>query len=297
MNLQKCYLKSTKNTDYKMDTILELYKPLYLESQTYIGKTWKLKKDCKYYTNRKLIDTEIVADFDKLNDFYVDYIKICSILEEIKLKFWVYQSGLQGLHVHFFTKFTDKLQKKIILELLEQKVGYSIDKNPTNAGVIRAEGSVHPTKKFKKVLLYTNVHPKAYLSTLFYFNTLDTITIKKLFRIKPQEVVRDDIDNPKTIQIMLKHKFIDGHKRIMFCLVSYYKNKLSDEDIYTKIKDWVRYQDTFIPDIQIKASIKSSKGSVRDSYRIKLLQELGFMYEDLVTKVEVQKVTGVIEGF
>lgn len=267
-----------------MDKILEIYKPLYLNSSSYFSKDWRPKQECDVFSNRKLCEEEIVLDFDKLSNIWTDLSNICTYFNKKGFKYWVYQSGEQGLHLHLFIdKAKNKHQKTKFIEIIQQQLGIEIDVGPVKRGWIRAEDSSHPTKGFKKVLLYTNVHKLAYLSRDFYINYIFGHNANKVFNSgfsgTPRHI-SEDLVAPFTIDQMLYTKFNDGVKRVLFCLVSFWKSKkLSDDDIFDKTKNWVDYQDAKVLDSHIKATIKSSSGLVRDKYRQKLLEELGIEYK------------------
>lgn len=284
-----------------MDKILSILKPKYLNSANYYSSDWRYKEDCEVFSNRKLCAEEIVCDFDKLPNFWYDFTRIMGFFNKHNFLFWAYRSGTQGLHFHFFVnKLSNKYQKRRLLEIIEQKIGIPIDKGPVMREWIRAEGSLHPTKGFKKELLYTNVNESAYLGRDFYTNYLNGNLAQKVFSVSTTGVPRrlkKDLENPKSIQFMEETIFQDGHKRIMFCLVSFYKKKLGRTELYNKIKDWCKYQSCFIPDSQILGSIRSSKGTVRENFRQKLLQELGFDSKNFETKVNVPIAKGSYEGF
>ena len=267
-----------------MDKILEIHKPLYLNSKDYFSKDWRPKQECSVYSNRKLCEEEIVFDFDKLTSIWSDCSKICSYFNQKGFKFWLYQSGEQGLHLHLFINgIKNKHQKAKFIEIISKQLELEIDVGPNKRGWIRAEGSLHPTKGFKKVLLYTNVHTMAYICRDFYMNYIFGHNAQKVFNQgfsgTPRHIP-DDLVAPYTIDQMLYTKFNDGIKRVLFCLVSFWKSKkLSDEVIFNKSKNWVEYQGANILDSHIKATIKSSSGLVRDGYRQKLLEELGVDYK------------------
>jgi len=262
-----------------MNRILERYEPLYLNSLGYFSKDWRIKSECKVFSNRKLLKDEIVADFDKLKDVWLDLKQIIKFFESKSFKFWVYQSGTHGLHVHFFVnKVHTKHQKAALLEILSKQSGYDIDKGPVKRGWIRAEGSLHPTKGFKKTLLYANIHAGAYICRDFYMNYIFGQESNKVFNsgFSGAHNPKPDIGSPLSIEVMLDNKFNDGVKRVLFCLVSFWKSKKIDDDkIFNKAKSWLDFQKSNVLESHIWATIKSSSGLVREGYRVKLLNELG----------------------
>lgn len=267
-----------------MDKILKKNNILYLESQTYAGTKWKPKEDCEFFTNRFLMKNEIVLDFDNIVNFYVIYGIIIDFFTKNNFLFWLYRSSKTGIHVHMFVnKVENRFQKKKLIEIIEKKIDLEIDKNPVMSGRVRAEDSIHPTKKTVKKLLYTNVSDIAYIHRDFYTNHLSDSLLQKVLSMSTTGVpkqLKKDYKHPFTIQFMENNKFIDGHKRIMFCLVSFYKDSGDSKDvIYSKIKKWCCYQNNIIPDVQILGSINSSTGTVRNNYRIALLKELGYHKE------------------
>lgn len=276
-----------------MNKILEVNKVLYLESKDYSGKSWKVKSECKYFSNRKVMPNELPLDFDDLKDFWGSYAKISKYFINKGYLFWIYQSGISGIHLHFFAyDITNKYQKKELILMIEKDLGIKIDYAPAYKGWIRAEDSVHPVKKFKKILLFTNVHPVAYLDKRFYFNRLSVSITKKLSKMSFSEPTIDNIpvekDKPRSIKFMQNNTFANGRKRILFCLISWWKSRgLSDAQVFSKSKDWINRQNYFISDLSIKASINSSNGTVRDKYRLELLEELGFSVESLTVKMDL----------
>jgi len=266
-----------------MKEILNNLKPLYLNSSDYSGKDWKLKEDCSVFSNRKLCKYEIVVDFDNVS--HDQKTQILTWFIKHNFLFVIYTSSETGLHLHFFSKYKNKFHKRKLLELIEQDLKIPIDSGPVMRGWIRAEDSVHPVKKTIKTLLYTNISKLAYLSPLFYTNELSYSTHKKVLS---QSILGDEIilspetETPKSIRYMLSHKFTDGRSRIIFCLMSYWKDKgLDNNKIFENTKEWLRKQNYYIQDHKIWASIYSNKARVRDNYRLNLLNELGV---DIKTK-------------
>ena len=258
-----------------MDEILRLLKPLYLNSTEYASKDWRLRKDCtiEFPVQRKLCVHEIVADFDDITDSDKDIIMAWFRLKDFKHA--VYNSGA-GLHVHFFTNITSKFQKVGLLEIIEKKIGYKIDKNPTKSGHIRAEYSFHPIKKYQKTLIYTN------LNVFFYQNQLDVQLTENLLKYEPKEVsMKQEIGTRRCMNYILSNCFANGRKRLMFAVVSHYKAlKYSDDDIFTLTKNWCKRQPNFeISDSNIWSSVHTSNGLCKCSYRHQLLQELGHPIE------------------
>lgn len=275
-----------------MDRILEKEGVLYLNSKDYFSSDWRLKKDCEVYSNRRLTKEEIVLDFDKLKDFILDKCKIIEFFATRNFKFWLYQSSNTGLHLHFFAKnVKNKYHKKRLIEIIEKKINLEIDKGPVMRNWIRADMTPHPRKGYYKHLIYTNVSESDCIHRLFYVNELDYSTRQKVFSVSTTGVpkgLKKDLDNPKTIQIMETRKFIDGRKQILFCLASFYKKKLGSTKTYEKLREWCDFQSYNIPDSHLRATIKSSRGIVRESFRSKLLQSLG-INEDFVAKAETVK--------
>jgi hypothetical protein len=269
-----------------MQQILEELNPLYLNSKDYQGKDWRPKHECRYYVNRKLCLKEIVADYDGI-DIDIKQ-KIINWYKDSGFKFAAYSSSDSGLHIHFFTQLVNKYHKKQFLAYIQKKSGFKVDDGPIMRGWIRAEDSIHPRKGCKKELIYSNLRP------FFYTNELDDSIIQKVISQPTQELdiskIKPEKNKPRSIKLMENNVFANGRKRIMFCLISWYvSQKKTNDEVYALITEWMSKQpNCYIPNSMIYGSIHSSKGAVRDSYRIKLLKELGFAIKQDAIKPEIK---------
>jgi len=161
---------------------LDNYEPLEIRIEDYINKWTPFKdlsiidfSDKKDIIHRSIMPSEIIIDLDKPNieDNKQLLLTYCQLLEDNKIKYYVYYSGGKGFHIHFYFndyfKFFSDLQKKQVLslEINERftliKKGilefFKIDLNNIDLQIIeiprkliRAEGSKHPNGYFKTFL-------------------------------------------------------------------------------------------------------------------------------------------------
>jgi len=161
---------------------LDNYEDLEIRIETVIDK-WTPFKELSstefIYKNdiihRSIMPSEIIIDLDKPNieDNKQLLLTYCQLLEDNKIKYYVYYSGGKGFHIHFYFndyfKFFSDLQKKQVLslEINERftliKKGIleflKIDLNNIDLQIIeiprkliRAEGSKHHKGYFKSFL-------------------------------------------------------------------------------------------------------------------------------------------------
>lgn len=264
-------------TNTYKDSLLEiiLSDTLYLNSRVYASKDWRLKKDCLVFSNRQMHSNEITLDFDSVSS--EDSTKILLFFIKRKFKFWMYRSGVKGVHVTFFTSHTDRNKKLFIARRIQSKLSIDIDLAPLSKQVIRAEGSKHPIKGYIKELMYSNVESN--ISTLFYYNYLSVNLNKKVLAVplySPENLkLKKESFEPLSIKHIKTTKFDDGHKRLVFVLASWWKSRDdSNEVIFGKIKSWLEFQEYWLSDGYLMSTIQTSTGMIRDNYRLKLLTNI-----------------------
>ena len=271
-----------KTVEESEELLQELNKEpsLYNDSKVYNEQNWKHLPDCtlKFPIQRKLGKYECVFDLDDVSEWNIQMIP--KWLKEIGFKFIAWQSGTNGLHIHFWINLANKEAKKATVMLMakniETKFGIKNDSAPMGHGHIRTEFSIHPTKGYKKTHIMTNLTP------LFYVNELSFKMKKKVANIcsyEPQSTnnsMSKDGKTPKCIRYMLSNTFSDGRERIIFSLISWFKaSGLDNFDILVKIKEWCEKQNYIISDNVINSKINSSQGRVGCRFRHQLLEDLG----------------------
>ncbi len=234
-----------------------------------------------YPIQRKILKHECVLDFDNVTDLQVTM--IVQYFQQSEMKFNAWRSSNTGLHIHFFANVYGKYQKimlaKIVASRIEELYGVKNDIQPMHHGFVRCEYSVHPQKNIQKVPVWCGINP------LFPINTFPTEILQKINKNAPKldENGRPIVENapkslenpPKCVRYILSNRFIDGRKRLLFVLTSWYKNLLPDEEIFQILKDWARRQELSISDYKIRTTIKSTNGTAGCTYRHMVLEELG----------------------
>jgi len=255
--------------------------PIFNNSTIYQEQKW-LPLDCcdvEFPVQRKLTNFECVFDIDHVSE--MDMIMIPRWLNDIGFKFIAWASGPEGLHIHFWTDIQGKEAKKnvtsIMAKNIEEKFGVLNDLGPMGHGHIRAEFSMHPIKGYKKTFIMSNISP------LFYKNELSTSMRKKVSELSSSDLIlttnSSEVNgkSPKCIRYMLSHQFSDGRERIVFSLVSWWKDSgLTDDEIFDNTIDWCNKQNYTMSPSMIKAKIRSSGGKVGCRYRHNLLEEIGY---------------------
>lgn len=267
--------------------LINYFAPEFLDSTSYFSSSWKTRAECKheYPIQRRLCNGETVADFDKVKK--ADKAWIYQWFFERDFRFAFFNSSDNGCHVHFFTKVHGKYRKQGLLKIIEQSINkdrknqdleeLKIDDGPVMRNWIRSEDSMHPKKGTRKILLWSNI------SHFFYINELSDTIMEKVQRISLSgpdlSKIPKETGVPQSIRYMQSNSFADGRNRIMFCLVSWYKSQgFNNDEIYQKIQEWVHRQSScYISPTKIHGCIYSSTGLVRETYRKKLLDELGIV--------------------
>lgn len=258
---------------------------IYNDSTKYNHQNWTTLEYCQsdFPVQRKLTKFECVFDLDDVSEWNIQTIP--RWLKEIGFKFIAWQSGPNGLHIHFWTDLSGKEAKKKITRLmaknLEDKFGIKNDLGPMGHEHIRTEFSYHPVKGYQKTFIMSNISP------LYSKNELSD-EMKKKVADKTISLPTTNYNNgirdgktPKCIRYILSNKFADGRERLIFTLVSWYKGSgLDDDQILTKIEEWCQSQDYYMSKNNILAKIRSSAGRVGCRYRHELLEELGHNIKD-----------------
>ena len=253
------------------------------DAEVYESSNWVPYTQCqtKYPIQRKLLPTECVMDFDKVTDIQVTL--ITNYLKSTGIKFNAWKSSNTGMHVHFFCNVTNKYEKielvHIVSSRVEELFGVKNDINPMRQEFIRCEYSYHPKKGTQKLPLYLGINP------LFYVNSFPheimSIVAKNVPKLDEngRPIIKNlpkSLENPpKCVRYILSNRFTDGRKRLLFALAGWYKNLIPDEEILKLLKEWAQKQDMNISDYKIRATIRSTNGTVGCRYRHLLLEELG----------------------
>ena len=254
--------------------------PTFKNSLQYYSTDWTTLDFCEveFPVQRRLTKYECVFDLDDVSQWNIHMIP--KWLNSTGFKFIAWQSGPSGLHIHFWTNVAGKEEKKLVTQLLAEKIedkfGIKNDIAPMGHGHIRAEFSFHPIKGYRKTFRLANISP------LFPKNDLSPEIMKKvdnISRFTPQSTSFNapiDGKTPKCIRYMTSNQFSDGRERIIFSLISWWKGAgLSDDAIFNKLFDWCNSQNYHIGAGQLKSKIRSSQGRVGCRYRHQLLEDLG----------------------
>lgn len=259
----------------KWEQVIASKNPKYLNSLTYVSKDWRFRKELTVDTpvQREILPNEIVADFDNISEENAK--KVFSYFLKSNYLFAYFKSSDTGMHIHFFCNVRNKHNKFGVLKLIEEDINIKdvkIDAQVVKRGIIRAENSIHPEKKTKKTLVYSNV------SLFNYINELPVEMLIKSSNFRPQVVTRHTSDEtPKCVKFILSNTFSDGRQRLVFLLSSWYKGQgLNESEVFTKVKEWTDRQNYNLSDYVIKSTIQSSQGCMTCSGRHELLSELGF---------------------
>jgi hypothetical protein len=254
--------------------------PQFKNSLTYASADWRDFEalSVTWPVHRKLTVHECVFDLD-----HVSQAQMSAIPEWLKaqgLKFIAWKSGPEGMHIHFWTKFTGKEIKKALVNIMakpiENMFGVVNDALPMGHGHIRTEFAWHPTKGYQKILLMDTV------SELFPFNDIPEHIKDKVKHVCELPITptgktgSKDGKMPTCIKYILSHQFADGRNRLLFVVVSWFKGSgLSDDEIYTRAHEWAKRQGGRLYPQFIWSTIRSSNGTVGCNYRHALLEELG----------------------
>lgn len=254
------------------------YQPLYKNSLQYESADWRAFKDLtvKEPVQRKLTPTECVMDLDHVSE--MDMVIIPNWLKSTGMKFIAWQSGPNGMHIHFWANVYGKEAKKQLTDFfaskLEEKFGVKNDLLPMGHGHIRAENSIHPEKGYRKEMLMLNIN------VVDPINHIPPQITEKLINVSVNiPTGNNTIRNgkvPKCIRYMLSHQFSDGRERMLFAIASWYKaNEYTDDENMQECLEWCKRQNYMISPHKIKATINSSTGKVGCRYRHNLLEDIG----------------------
>lgn len=253
--------------------------PPFKNSNIYESSDWRDWRDLTTFpVQRELTRRECVFDLDDVTSLHMTLIP--NYLKETGLKFIAWQSGPNGMHIHFWTQIVGKQSKKALVKYmaskLEEMFGIKNDLGPMGQGIIRCEESKHPNKGYQKTHLMTNLSP------LFPINEIPPSVLEKVSdleptegQMKPRNTVRDG-KIPTCMKYILSHQFSDGRKRLLFIVVSWWKgNGNSEQEIFKLCREWAIKQNWSISNRTIWSTIKSTNGKVGCTYRHTLLEELG----------------------
>lgn len=235
----------------------------------------------EFPVQRKLLKNECVLDFDDVYDASAEI--ILNYLRSTGLKFNAWRSSDTGVHIHFFANVSGKYHKIQLVEIVASRLyelfGVKNDINPMRHEIIRCEYSMHPQKKRKKLPMWCGINP-VFPDNIFPQEILNTIEKN----VPPLDengypIVKNapkSLDNPpKCIKYIMTNRFVDGRKRLLFVLASWFKNLVPDEEILEILKEWSTKQGMSIPTYKIRTTIKSTNGTAGCKYRHYVLEELG----------------------
>lgn len=253
---------------------------LYKNSYSYNSPDWR---EFGHLTvanpvQRKLAPNECVLDFDGIDDMTAQLLP--QYLTDKGFRHITWRSSSTGIHVHFFTQFTDKDTKKAIVQMiakpLEERFGLINDAMPMGHGHIRCEWGFHPEKSEQKKFVTANI------GALFYQNHINPNDIPKVRRFgstsAPSGVRLGQVKGkiPTCMKYILSTKLEDGKKRLLFAVVSWYKaTGGTQEEVETLVRDWVALQGAQWNQRQFQATWNSCSATVGCRFRHQILEELG----------------------
>ena len=273
-----CMDKTLEQTREKLFEI-DNEEPKFKNYCSYIGKDWRKAADCTVYpAQRRLTRRECVFDFDNISALQM--LSICQWMKSSDFKFEAWMSSPKGIHVHFWTDITGLNRKKILTEVMSEKIKELFkvenDIGPMSQNMIRTEGANHPTKGHKKILFMSN------LSTLFPINDINSSVREKVQSLglisAPNEVSNSGLSHGRCrtcMKTILDGTFTDCRKRLMFTVASHYiAVGLDKKEAAEKTWEWAKRQGG-IHYNDVYASVHSSSGKVGCYTRHKLLEEVG----------------------
>lgn len=254
--------------------------PLFKDSEQYDSKRWVQRQECvtERPIQRMLSEHECVLDYD--NTSLPQQQELLDWLDEIEFKYEAWMSSPTGLHIHFFTPLTGRDKKMAMVSYVSQKIYEKFlmmnDENPMSQGFIRAEHSIHPKKRFEKILL------RAKIPRLFPMNELTPTVMQKVFEMSstgaPMSISNSGLKGNKCrtcMNYILSNKFSDCRKRLMFTVASHFvAQKLPKSECLHLTWQWAKQQGG-ITYSEVYASVNSSSGRVGCNMRHKLLEEAG----------------------
>lgn len=239
--------------------------------------------------HRQVFPDEVVIDLDTedMNDYEIATHKVAGRLQEYKITYSLWDTGGKTGY-HFHTTFPELKKydhldrvylKKEILKWLTRYVPETVKVDAQLCGnhLVRAEYGYYektPTKEKYKLPIESKDYGK---------NLIPQFMLDKLKKQKEErKIIKKELKNFKgefpCIKYFESEDFVgkkDGRKRALFIIASYYKNKLSDLELFEKLKKYNQYLlNNRVNKQQIISTIKSNKGLVGCPYRKELLQEL-----------------------
>lgn len=204
----------------------------------------------KPYNHRSILNNEVVIEFDEdsleKNKELAE--KVIKRLITDKIKYSLWHSGNKSYHVHFFLKFGDVVNKRLLKKSIMRHYteGFDILPDLQLAGThsIRAEYGLHEkTGKFKTKLRESKGYP-----------TLCAIPQKAWDRyIKEMEKVQkwrmsmsvNDVADSALVKELLDTKNFDnlgdGRERIVFVLANILCDKYDKKELIKLLVDWYKY--------------------------------------------------------
>lgn len=263
---------------------IDMDEPVFKDSLTYEGNCWRNAEECSVYPiQRKLTTRECVFDFDNISASKM--YEICIWMKESCFKFEAWLSSPTGLHIHFWSDIVTKDRKKILTELMSEKVfekfGVENDIGPMSHGFIRTEGSRHPRKGYEKILFMSNI------GRVFPVNELDGLTKKKVADMGLTSNGKDTSNAGERqgkcrtcMKMILDGTFDDCRKRLMFTVASHYiATGQTKTEAVESTWTWAQRQGG-IGKNEVVASVYSTSGKVGCYTRHNLLEEVGIGIED-----------------
>jgi hypothetical protein len=105
----------------KLKEIENGVEPSFKNSDSYIGRDWRNAEDCDTYPiQRKLTAHECVFDYDNISASQM--LAITSWMKGNDFKFEAWLTGPDGIHIHFWTDITGLNRKKILTEVMSEKI-------------------------------------------------------------------------------------------------------------------------------------------------------------------------------
>jgi len=230
--------------------------------------------DCDLdYNHRQILDFEVVFDFDASN--IEENLKRANEVMDKLLKddifFHSWTTGNKGVHIHTFWaglgQFKDVvLMKKAILK--HYAFGMEIDYQLAGKHLIRMEYGKNENKlnKFKEP--YKENVQKEYkgvtLISVSYINDIPKFIIDEYQEELHRYIIRrlektDDTEINDTVKQLLEGQILveDGRERMLFYLIHHLKERMTYDDMVSKLTSWYRYNSgTKLTNTQIAYKIR-----------------------------------------
>ncbi len=230
--------------------------------------------DCDLdYNHRQILDCEVVFDFEESNidENLKKANEVMNKLEEDDLFYHSWTTGNKGVHIHTFwaglNQFKDiVLMKKAILK--HYAFGMEIDYQLAGKHLIRMEYGKNENKlnKFKEPLKENcqEVYRGATLIDVSYFNDVPKSIIDEYQIELNRYIIRrlektDDTEMNDVVKQLLEGQILveDGRERMLFYLIHHLKERMTYEDMVSKLTSWYRYNSgTKLTNGQIASKIK-----------------------------------------